>query len=160
MMKKKSIVAIIFLFLLAFSCGQPRKLKDSASIIRSMMQEYAPCHPGWYCYEYEFELVNKKCLITTRRYNYQDNEEQKYLALTTIYTIPLQEISSIEKFPTTDDSILIKTEGEKIELAIDGEMTKMDYMALDFNQLFAYDDQLPILINELQKIVNYYQEVP
>jgi len=159
MMKQNLFVAIMFL-IMAFSCGQPRKLSNSANIIRSMMQEYPPCHPGWYCYEYEFELVNKNFLITTRRYNYNDNEDQKYLALTTIYTVPLQEVSSIEKFPTTDDSILIKTEGENIELSIDGEMTKMDYLALDFNQLFAYDDQLPILINELQKIVNYYQEVP
>lgn len=124
------------------------------------MQTYAPCYPGWYCYEYDFQIIEKNLILTTRRFNYHDSEEEKFLALSTEYSIPVNEITSVTKFPATDDSILIKTDGKMIKLNTGNKTKMMDYVALDFNQLFTYDNQMTVLLNDLQKIVNYYQEVP
>ncbi len=148
------------IIILLSNCGKPDTIKKSVAEIENIMLSYAPCHQGWFCYEYEFNLDKKKMTIITRRYNYKDSNQERYLALTTSYKLPVEKINDIKKFPTTDDTIQITTQGNHVELTRDGATEKVDYLILDFNQLVSYDNQLTILINELQRIVNYYQEAP
>lgn len=151
--------SIFFAFLLiVVACGKPKKLQISIANVQNIMKEYAPCHEGWYCYEYEFELNNKMLVITTRRFNY--NQEERFLALKAIYEIPIEKINTVEQFPATDDSIIIKTKEADIKIFSEEETTRTDYLALDFNQLFAYDKQMSIMLNDLEKIINFYREVP
>jgi hypothetical protein len=45
-----------------------------------------------------------------------------------------------------------------IEMKKGQETTQLvDYILLDFNPLFSYDDQLSILVQDLREIINYYQ---
>jgi len=147
---------LILLALVLCSCNREKPVEALISEVKYIMQTYPPCHEGWYCYEYEFGLSNNKSFrIVTKRYNY--DKERKFLALTTVYSFYADVIKEIEQFPNTDDSIIVHAKDKAIEITQGKETRMVDYIALDFNSLFAYDDQLPILLQNLRKIMNHYQ---
>lgn len=127
---KKLIVLIILI-----TPGDAYCQESPLDFIRNFFDSYPPCVRTFYCYDYKFEVDRKNLIITTKLFNYRgDQQDQKVLTEETKYLIPVDQIKTIQYFPSGSEDIYISAYNDKIERHRKGKRELFGHLPLDFNK--------------------------